>query len=72
MKKYSKAYSTPEEYSYRFTVFQRTLERIEASRVTAGHQVGLTKFSDLTKEEFRAKYTGLKFSTRVKNYQTKN
>lgn len=57
---YNKSYNSDAEHRYRFSVFQQNLVEIEELKKTAKHQVGLTMFSDLTKVEFKTKYTGLK------------
>uniref|UniRef100_A0A8C2C8Y0 Cathepsin propeptide inhibitor domain-containing protein n=2 Tax=Eukaryota TaxID=2759 RepID=A0A8C2C8Y0_CYPCA len=58
--KYSKAYATQEEHDYRFSVFKANLRRAKRHQLvdpTAVH--GVTKFSDLTPEEFERTYLGL-------------
>lgn len=58
--KYSKAYATQEEHDYRFSVFKANLRRAKRHQLvdpTAVH--GVTKFSDLTPEEFQKNYLGL-------------
>ncbi|XP_042010749.1 cysteine proteinase 15A-like [Salvia splendens] len=58
--KYSKAYPTQEEHDYRFSVFKANLRRAKRNQLldpTAVH--GVTKFSDLTPEEFERNYLGL-------------
>jgi C1A family cysteine protease len=58
--KHNKSYATPAEYKYRLSVFAKNLEKIQSLRgdKTLTYTVGLNKFSDLTEEEFVAKYTG--------------
>lgn len=60
--KYNKTYQTPSERTYRTKVFYSNLKSVEQEKLRVSYQVGLTKFSDLTEEEFVSKYTGLKFS----------
>ena len=57
---HNKAYSSPQEHTYRFNVFCKTLINIlEASKdKTLTYTMGLNEFSDLTEEEFITKYTG--------------
>ncbi|XP_047321802.1 cysteine proteinase 15A-like [Impatiens glandulifera] len=58
--KYSKSYATQEEHDHRFLVFKKNLLRAknhQAIDPTAVH--GVTKFSDLTPEEFRHNYLGM-------------
>jgi cathepsin F len=64
LKEHGKSYSTIEEYSARFKVFKANYERIESFSVRPGvkHSVGVTKFMDLTKQEFRNTYLNLKVS----------
>ena len=65
MVKHNKLYATPQEHLYRFGVFLKTLRNIEqiASDKSLTYTVGLNQFSDLTEEEFLAKYTGYTPST---------
>lgn len=55
----NKAYSSPAEKNYRKSVFAATLQKIEESNKVNTYTSGLNLFSDLTEEEFIAKYTGL-------------
>jgi len=62
--KFNKNYKTPEEYSRRLAIFQDNLITINKQNAEArasgfDTQFGVTKFSDLTKQEFR-KYLGYK------------
>ncbi|CAA7399769.1 unnamed protein product [Spirodela intermedia] len=60
LKTYAKAYATPEEHSYRFSVFSDNLRRARRHQLldpSALH--GVTPFSDLTQEEFEKGYLGL-------------
>jgi C1A family cysteine protease len=53
---YKKTY-TAEEFHYRFNVFKANLERYDADNKKSGSPIfGVTKFSDLTPEEFRKAY----------------
>lgn len=65
--KYNKSYSTPKEFLYRLSVFAKNYMEAQALQKTVTHQVGITKFFDLTKEEFKAKYTGLNFVRSERN-----
>jgi hypothetical protein len=61
MAKYGKTYDTAEEAAYRFSVFADNLEQVNkdnaAHLLESGEAVfGITKFMDLTRDEFRAKY----------------
>jgi len=55
--KYSKTYKTQTEYDFRFQVFKKNLLRakeLDNKDPTASY--GVTKFSDLTEQEFRTRY----------------
>ncbi|XP_062187937.1 probable cysteine protease RD19D [Phragmites australis] len=60
VRRYGQRYSGPEEYARRLRVFAANLARAAAHQAldpTARH--GVTPFSDLTREEFEARLTGL-------------
>jgi len=66
---YNKVYSTEEEEATRFQNFKLTLDRIEARNAIASNTVyGLTKFSDLSPEEFRATYLGSRIPENAHTY----
>jgi cysteine peptidase B len=55
--KYNKTYSSVDEEFYRYTVFQKNLKKAaEHQKKNPLATFGATKFSDLTEDEFRAKY----------------
>jgi C1A family cysteine protease len=55
--KFSVKYETPEEEAYRFQIFKSTIERVVSMNKEHNTSVfGITKFSDLTEEEFRLRY----------------
>lgn len=55
--KFQVQYSTPEEEAYRFTIFRETIERVAKKNKEHNTNVfGITKFADLTQDEFRARY----------------
>ncbi|XP_074286207.1 cysteine proteinase 15A-like [Silene latifolia] len=59
-KRFGKTYATQEEHDYRFSVFQANLRQAEINQKldpTAKH--GVTRFSDLSPDEFRKEYLGL-------------
>lgn len=61
MRTFGKSYADPEEKAYRFSVFKANLRRARRHQrldPTAVH--GVTQFSDLTHEEFRSRYLGLR------------
>lgn len=60
LKRFNKKYSGPEEHKRRFSIFKSNLLEAmhhQALNPTAIH--GITKFSDLTEEEFSSMYLGL-------------
>lgn len=59
--RYSKSYETTEEHDHRYKIFRSNFRRAQRNQVldpSATH--GITKFSDLTTEEFESQYLGLK------------
>ncbi len=65
LKEHNKKYTTIEEYTARFNVFKTNYERMEAYTLSSepkSHTVGITKFFDLTTQEFRNTYLNLKVS----------
>jgi cathepsin F len=61
VRRHGRRYSGPEEYARRLRVFARNLARAAAHQAldpTARH--GVTPFSDLTREEFEARLTGVR------------
>jgi len=55
--KYKKWYKTTAEFDYRFQVFQENLKTAaESQKKNPLAKFGVTKFSDLTQEEFRSSY----------------
>ena len=60
VKKYQKKYTSIEEYMARFQVFQMNLvEAFQLTRDRKPYSTGVTKFSDLTKQEFAKIYLNL-------------
>lgn len=58
---YGKRYSGPEEHEHRFGVFKSNLLRaLEHQKLDPHASHGVTKFSDLTQEEFGRQYLGLR------------
>lgn len=58
--KYGKTYATQEEHDYRFYVFKANLRRSKRRQLLDPSAVhGVTKFSDLTPDEFERSYLGL-------------
>merc|ERR1712032_955305 len=56
---YGKVYNGDEES--RFEIFKANVDEIEAENAqNLGYEMGINQFSDLSKEEFLATYTGLK------------
>ena len=62
---FRKSYATPAEKQHRLKVFFQNLQKIQSDNKRFQHTSGLTKFSDLTKEEFLIKHTGLKYDPTV-------
>ncbi|XP_055342895.1 cathepsin L-like [Paramacrobiotus metropolitanus] len=60
--RFGKTYATQEEHDRRFKLFQTNMKRAYLYQITeqGTGTYGPTKFSDLTVEEFRSLYTGLK------------
>nr|XP_023021655.1 crustapain-like [Leptinotarsa decemlineata] len=63
--KFNKVYNTPEEEVRRFEIFKDNLNHVrehqkkyDAGEVT--YSLGINDFSDLTTEEFKIRYTGLR------------
>ncbi len=62
--KYNKSYSSKEEFNARFQIFKNNFVRLNTYKGTrkSTHKVGITKFFDMTPQEFRRQYTNLKLS----------
>ncbi|TVT99663.1 hypothetical protein EJB05_54952, partial [Eragrostis curvula] len=61
--KYRKAYASFEEKLHRFEVFKDNLHHIdEVNKKVSSYWLGLNEFADLTHDEFKASYLGLKTS----------
>ena len=62
--KYNKHYDSVEELMQRFRIFKSHLlslhDKKDKNEITSHHTISITKFSDLTEEEFRKQYCGLK------------
>jgi len=66
---FGKIYNTPSERAYRRSVFLKTLLSVQNLNKVNTYRSGLNQFSDMTFEEFLAKYTGLnKPNSDEKNY----
>ena len=59
IKKYHKRYASVNEYLARFEVFKRNV--MAAFTENASYQTGITKFSDLTQQEFAKTYLNLNY-----------
>jgi len=56
---HERKYSTPSEKEYRFKIFTQNLEEvIRTNKANLSYKFGINRFSDLSKEEFKAKYLG--------------
>lgn len=61
MSKHGKTYRSLEEKLHRFEVFQDNLQHIdETNKKITSYWLGLNEFADLSHEEFKSKYLGLK------------
>jgi len=59
IQEYEKVYATTEEFNYRKGLFEKKLKEIfQHNSEDHTWKKGVNKFSDLTKEEFKARYTG--------------
>jgi len=56
MEKFGKKYETTAEYDHAFDNFKATLKRLDAFTAKGQEGYGITKFADLSKDEFRARY----------------
>jgi len=72
MKEYGRSYDSVEEYAKRLSIFAENMERV--AKMNAEHVLingeavfGVTKFSDLTPEEFKATYLTYRPSNRTRN-----
>lgn len=65
-------YATPSELNYRLSVFAENYAEIEKLKSKVSHEVGLTIFADLTKEEFATKYLGFNGSLAEKSPKDKS
>ena len=64
---HSKTYDSPEEHTKRFEIFVNNIEefaKLNADLKSKGRDEihGVTKFSDMTREEFTSMYLGAKFT----------
>lgn len=57
----NRLYSSPEEEAFRIKNFYQTWREVKESRKQTDYVLELNQFSDLSKEEFLAKYTNPKF-----------
>ncbi|XP_020219761.1 cysteine protease XCP2 [Cajanus cajan] len=67
MSKHNKIYESIEEKLLRFEIFKDNLKHIdETNKVVSNYWLGLNEFADLSHQEFKKKYLGLKvdYSTR--------
>ena len=64
---YKRMYSSPVEDNYRLLVFYKSYLRVKAKNTSQkNYRAALNKFSDLTREERKAKFTGLKVNPNQK------
>lgn len=68
---HNKQYLTPAEELLRLITFAKNAEKVEAKNSqNLSYTLALNKFSDLTKEEFKAKYTGLNYEETTQEVDT--
>ncbi|KAG6548893.1 hypothetical protein Mapa_009656 [Marchantia paleacea] len=71
MNKHSKIYGDAREKSFRFNIFKDNLKRIdEHNRKPSSYKLGLTKFADLSPEEFRDNYLKTRFRRKERSSQS--
>jgi C1A family cysteine protease len=58
--KYRKNYSTLEEFRIRFNVFSENFHRLQKNAAGKTHNAGITKYFDLTLQEFRRSHLNLR------------
>ena len=61
IKKYNKKYSSINEFLARYEVFRRNVMAVYQTNEEVTYRTGITKFSDLTKQEFAKIYLNLKY-----------
>jgi len=65
---HNKQYSTIEEYMARFKIFQNNYNKVEVMQIssedTPSFNLGVSKFSDMTTQEFRNTYLNLRVSVK--------
>jgi len=71
--KHGKTYGSSKEETMRFAIFKENLEKIEKHN-QGGHswQLGVTKFADLTKEEFSKTYASGRLNSRLVSSNARN
>jgi len=73
MAQYEKSYETDEEYQYRLGVFKQNMQKIKLLQQyeEGTAQYGVTRFADLTEEEYSKHYLGLRPDLRRKHKSVK-
>ena len=61
IKKYNKKYNSMNEYLARFNAFRQNIFRLVESGPQS-HEIGITKFADMTQQEFAKTYLNLNFN----------
>jgi len=63
VQRYNKQYTTTDEQAYRFRVFKKNLDIIQAHNAKKlSYTLGVNHFADLTNQEFRERYLGYRFN----------
>jgi cathepsin L len=57
IEKYGKVYKNQAEFEHRFNIFKSSLQILDARRAVGNKTHGITKFSDMTPEEFKSTLT---------------
>lgn len=65
IKTYHRTYMTPSEVAGRFVIFKDNLKRIEERNAKGQEKHGINKFTDMTPEEFEARYMGYRKGIRT-------
>jgi C1A family cysteine protease len=59
MRNHNKTYSSKEELSERYRIFKTNLKKMKNKKKNAGHDMGVTRFMDMTPQEFNKIYLNL-------------
>jgi cathepsin F len=67
--KFGKNYSTIEEFKTRLSIFKTNVDRMQKRLIDNNlhHNIGITKYTDMTIEEFRSTYLNLRSLSHIQN-----